>query len=296
MAKIFVTTIDTGIAPKMRRDLEEMGFTITTPQYTCFQAKKPGVSCTLYSSGKLMVQGKEMHDFMTFYVETNILGDLSYSHPELDQEMHARIGVDETGKGDFFGPLCVGAVYADEEGIKELLKMGVRDSKQMTDKKIVELAQKIRQKFDHTIIRIFPKKYNELYAKFNNLNHLLAWGHATAIEELVKKTGCHSVIIDQFASEHVVEKALERKSVDVKLTQRHRGEEDVIVAAASIIARAAFVEAMHKMSEQYHVKLPKGAYSGVTEAGKALIAKYGKEILNQVCKLHFKTLDKILNA
>lgn len=290
----FVATISLELADKLRHDLLEQGFEITTPAYTVFSALKKGVSCTLYTSGKLTVQGKDMGDFISFYLEPEILKSVAFSYPETQVSMTARIGIDESGKGDFFGPLCVAGVQADEEKIKELLAIGVRDSKQIEDKAIRILSAKIKKACPHTIVFISPKKYNELYANFHNLNHLLGWGHATAIAELVAKTGCTNVIIDQFASESVVQNALHKKKLNVQLTQRHRAESDPVVAAASILARAAFLEGLERLSQQFEIEIPKGASPQVIRIGKQLVNKFGPQILEEVAKLHFKTKEEIL--
>ncbi len=291
----FVTKIDLALADKLKNDLLDQGFELSNPPYTVFSGKKKGVSCTLYSSGKLMVQGKEKKDFIQFYLEPEILKNLSFSHPEILIDQTPRIGIDEAGKGDFFGPLCIAGVYADEKGIQKLIEMGVRDSKTMNDKRIIALASQIRSYFPHSIVSLHPAKYNELYAKFKNLNSLLAWGHATAIEELVLSTGCKNVIIDQFASEHVVENALTRKKIEVDLTQRHYGEEDPVVAAASLLARTAFVEGIDNLGKMVSMTLPKGASPLVIATGKKLLVKFGNEMLTKVGKRHFKTLDAILH-
>jgi len=290
----FVAQIDLALAPKLEADLKDQGFELGAPVYTIFQAKKKGVSCTLYQSGKLTVQGKEKEEFITFYLEPEILGNLSYSYPTLDIDQTPHIGVDEAGKGDLFGPLCIGAVYADEAGIEKLIQMGIRDSKRMQDSTILKLAKQIRETYLYTTIKIFPAKYNELYERFRNLNSLLGWAHAAAIETLHQKSGAKKATIDQFAGEHVVLSALEKKEVEVELTQRHKGEEDPVVAAASIIARAAFVEGIDKLSEEHQVHLPKGASNLVVEAGRKFVARHGRENLSEVAKMHFKTIDKIL--
>jgi ribonuclease HIII len=291
----FVTTIDLSLADKLKNDLLDQGFELSIPPYTLFSAKKQGVSLTLYTSGKLMVQGKGKEEFIAFYLEPEILKNLSYTHPHLDADLTPRIGIDEAGKGDFFGPLCIAGVYADKDGVQKLIEIGVRDSKTMQDKVIIAMASRIRSLFPHSIVRLHPLKYNELYDKFKNLNHLLAWGHATAIEELVQSTGCKKVIIDQFASEHVVENALKRKHLEVDLAQRHRGEEDPVVAAASILARAAFVEGIDQLGKMIGTTLPKGANSMVIAAAKKIVAQHGQEILKKLGKLHFKTLEQIIN-
>lgn len=290
----FVTTVNIALAQKMREDLLAQGFEISVPSYTFFSAQKKGVSCTLYTSGKLTVQGKDREDFIKFYLEPEILQNLSYSYPEeTQQDLTPRIGIDEAGKGDFFGPLCIAGVQADGEQIKQLVAIGVRDSKKMTDQAVLSLSKKIQANVPHAIVRLYPAKYNELYEKFRNLNHLLAWGHATAIGELVEKTGCKKVIIDQFAAEHVVENALKRKQLQVELTQRHRGEEDVVVAAASILARAAFLDGLRQLGQKIGFDLPKGASAQVLKAARELVEKQGKEILGSVAKLHFKTTGQL---
>lgn len=292
----FVKMIDLKLANKLKDDLISQGFEISTPPHTLFSAKKKGISCTLYTSGKLTVQGKDKADFISFYLEPEILKDLSFSYPETQVDMTEHIGIDEAGKGDFFGPLCVAGVCAGGDTLKKLLELGVRDSKKLSDATILKLATRIKSVAPHHVVRIFPKKYNELYESFQDLNKLLGWGHSAAIEELVKNTQCKKVVIDQFASEHIVENALKRKQLEVELTQRHRGEEDPVVAAASILARAAFLEGMEKLSQMAGMELPKGASQLVIDAGKRLVAKHGKESLEKYAKLHFKTLDKVLEG
>jgi ribonuclease HIII len=292
----FVTNIDLGLAGKLKGDLQEQDFELTKPPYTLFSAKKKGISCTLYESGKLVVQGKNKDEFIEFYLEPNILQSFTYSYGAIDTEVDTtgRIGIDESGKGDFFGPLCIAGVYASGTEIMRLQELGVRDSKAMTEKTILTLAKKIRAEFSYHVVKINPAKYNELYSNFSNLNKLLAWGHATAIEALVEKTSCDNVIIDQFASEHVVINALKRKNIDINLTQRHRGEEDVVVAAASILAREAFVYGIKSLSEQCGIELAKGASKKTIAAGREYVRTHGREQLPKVAKMHFKTLDAIV--
>lgn len=292
----FVATIDLALAEKLRTDLVERGFELTKPAHTLFSAQKKGVSCTLYTSGKLTVQGKEMEEFITFYLEPEILQSVTYSYPEVEIDFTSRIGIDEAGKGDFFGPLCIAGVQADENKIKELLSIGVRDSKRLSDDTVLKMSRKIRAICPHSIVKISPQKYNELYENFKNLNQLLAWGHATAIGELVEKTKCKNVVIDQFASEHVVISALKRKNLEVDLTQRHGGEADPVVAAASILARAAFLEGLEDLGRAIGTTLPKGASKQVVEAGRKLVREKGEEMLQKVAKLHFKTKDEVLRS
>ncbi|MDX8431752.1 MAG: ribonuclease HIII [Candidatus Algichlamydia australiensis] len=292
----FVTKLKKELFDKLHSDLQERGFVFTKPPYTIFSARKPGLIVNLYESGKLTVQGREQEEFIRYYLEPELLQDFSFTQNLDNPDLSARIGIDEAGKGDFFGPLCIGGIYADEQTISQLIKLGVRDSKRMTDPKIMNLATQIKKIVPYSLIRIFPTKYNLLYAKFRNLNELLAWGHASAIEELATKTGCNSAIIDQFASEHVVERAVAKKGLEMQLTQRTGGESDPVVAAASILARTAFLEGMQTLSKQVNLTLPKGAGPQVIEVGRSLVDRDGKEILGDVAKLHFKTRGVILGA
>ncbi len=286
----FSTTIDLALAEKLLEDLKEQGFEISKPQYTLFSGKKPGVVCTLYQSGKLTVQGKNKDEFIEFYLEPYIIQD--FSLPDLSP----RIGSDEAGKGDFFGPLCVAAVYADTGNIDRLKDLGVRDSKGMGERAIFKMAAEIEKHFAHHIVVINPAKYNELYRSFSNLNNLLAWGHATAIGKLVDQTGCGKVIIDQFAAEYVMERAIGKKYPKLEIVQRHRGEEDLVVAAGAILARKTFVSGLEKLGQKYKTVFPKGGGRQTVAAGKEFVKEYGAQELENVCKLHFKNRDAILNT
>ncbi|MBS0623231.1 MAG: ribonuclease HIII [Verrucomicrobia bacterium] len=295
MSSPFVVQIDPLLESKLRAVLEKNNFTLTCPPHTLLQAKKDRLCCTLYTSGKLVVQGKGMEEFITFVLEPEVLGTFTYGqHHHIDPT--ARIGVDESGKGDFFGPLCVAAVFADENCAAELHKLGVKDSKKLTDSTILNLATKIEASYPYSIVRIGPERYNSLYQQFGNLNLLLGWGHATAIDDLLTKVSCTRVIIDQFAAEHVVLNALKRKKCSVTLEQRTKAEEDVVVAAASILARAAFVRGLAYLSQKYGIELPKGASSQTIAIGKQLVNQYGPDVLKQLAKLHFKTTEEILKA
>ncbi len=291
----FVTTVDVGLADRLKVDLEGQGFILSQPPYTIFAARKTALTCTLYQSGKLTVQGKGMDEFIQFYLEPEILGRFELGYENIDLDLTPRIGVDESGKGDFFGPLCIAGVFAEGETVKQLQAAGVRDSKKLSDGSSLKIAAEIKRLCAHHIVAISPIKYNELYSRFRNLNRLLAWGHATVIEALVPRTHCRHVIVDQFASEHLVEEALERKKITCDLRQRPRAEADLVVAAASILARAAFLEGLERLGKEAEISLPKGGASPqVIKAGKIFIEKQGQESLPQIAKMHFKTLDSIL--
>jgi ribonuclease HIII len=279
---------------KLKRGLEEQGFILSTPAHTVFQGRKKGVTCTLYASGKLVIQGKEAEPFIQFYLEPEITLVFLSGNDHLNLDKTPRIGVDEAGKGDFFGPLCIAAVFGDSDSIEHLMQIGVKDSKKLTDQAIAKIAQKIRSSAPYYIVRIGPLKYNQLYPKFYNLNHFLAWGHATAIENLSKITGCKRAHIDQFTKEPLVKKFLTQKQLDIDFSQKTQGENDPVVAAASILARDAFVSGMKLLSDSIGWELPKGASSKVIVAGKKLLKEKGASVFEQVAKKHFKTLDEIL--
>ena len=290
----FTAEVDPSLAKKLETDLLEQGFEISRPPYTIFSAKKQGISCTFYESGKLVVQGKEMKSFIEFYLEPEILQEFHFSHPMADLDKTPRIGMDEAGKGDFFGPLCVAALYADGPGIEELLKLGVKDSKLFSDEPLVKLARKIRAAFPHCIIRLFPEKYNELYGRFKNLNRLLAWAHAAAVADVSQKTHCRKAILDQFTERPIVKEMLLQKRIEIDVEQKVRAEADPVVAAASILARASFLEGLEILGQEIGEVLPKGASAGVISAGVKLVKQRGPLILEKVGKSHFKTKGDIL--
>jgi ribonuclease HIII len=289
----FVTEINLDLTDNLKNYLISQGYVISVIPHSIFSAKHDGVSLTLYKSGKLVVQGKNKDSLIKYYLEPEILKTLNYSYPEMNIDKTPRIGVDEAGKGDFFGPLCIAGVYADENLIQFLIKNEIKDSKKIGDPQIKKLAAIIRTHCPHEIIALFPEKYNELYARFKNLNSLLAWGHATVIEKLHQKTGCKNAHIDQFASKHVVENALSLKKIEMTLQQSHKGEIDPVIAAGSILARDAFVSGIEKLSNFYGVYLPKGANHGVKDAARKYIETHSKEKLHLVAKMHFKTSSEL---
>lgn len=206
-----------------------------------------------------------------------------------------RIGIDESGKGDYFGPLVIAAVFVDATTQSELALMQVRDSKKISDGRILEMAPDIRTICPHSIVAIGPKKYNELYAKIRNLNRLLAWGHARALENLLDKVSCERAISDQFGDEQLILNALQDKGRKVVLEQRTKAESDLAVAAASILARAEFLIRLKRLSDEVGTTLPKGASPAVELAARMVIKKHGRERLDSVAKLHFKTTQAVLN-
>jgi len=207
-----------------------------------------------------------------------------------------RIGIDESGKGDYFGPLVIAAVFVDATTQNDLILMNVRDSKKISDGRILDMAPDIRTICPHSIIAVGPQRYNELYAKIRNLNRLLAWGHAKALETLLERVSCGRAIADQFGDEQLILNALQEKGRTIVLEQRHKAESDLAVAAASILARAEFLLRLKRLSDEIGTPLPKGASPAVELAGRMVVKKYGEERLGAVAKLHFKTTQAVLGG
>lgn len=200
------------------------------------------------------------------------------------------VGLDEAGKGDYFGPLVVAAVC----GVPDLLKeLGVADSKTISDRRCALLSAQIRERFPVEVVAIYPERYNELYASLKNLNRLLAWAHARALENLLARTHADTVMADQFANASVLERALLERGAQVHLTQAPRAEAHPSVAAASIVARDEFVTRLAELGRRHQCELPKGAGPPVDQAGRELYLRGGVELLRKVAKLHFKTSQKI---
>jgi ribonuclease HIII len=213
-----------------------------------------------------------------------------------------RIGTDEAGKGDYFGPLVVAAVWADEEMEATLVSQGVKDSKRTTDAVNRKLAKEIAALCPHQVVKIFPEKYNQLIGRMGNLNHLLGWAHARAIESLLEEIENRNpgkkdrlvVVADQFGDESYIRNALMKRGKTVEINQQTKAEEHTVVAAASILARAGFLNGLAHLAKEYQVTLPKGA-SNVLPAGREVFAKGGEALLSKVAKVHFRTTRQIVS-
>ncbi len=272
------------------------------------------VPVDLFSTGKALIQGKpgELQTQLKAWWDTRngsskesvaqtIAQSSFIERPAAIAENtytgRARIGLDESGKGDYFGPLVIGAVFVDANTEDKLTALGVRDSKLLYDKRIIALAEQIKALCPHFLVPIEPKRYNELYTKVKNLNRLLAWGHAWTLENLLGKVTCDLAIVDKFGDDSYVRAALQEKGRQITVIQQTHAEADIAVAAASILARARFVEYMEQLSRKVGRTLPKGASdSSIIKIGRELVAEYGKDILNEIAKLHFKTTEAILQV
>ena len=208
-------------------------------------------------------------------------------------EYITHIGTDESGKGDFFGPLVIASVMADEKNAQYFLDLGIKDSKKLSDKKMLSMAVEIKKHAPHSIIAISNLKYNELYNNMKNLNKLLAWEHARAIENILEHSSCEYALSDKFGDESLIKSALMKNGRAIRLEQMCKAESDIAVAAASVLARATFVQKMQEMENKYSIKFQKGCSNLVKEDAKLFIEKYGKDRLKEVCKTHFKTYNEV---
>jgi ribonuclease HIII len=159
------------------------------------------------------------------------------------------------------------------------------------------MAEEIKALCPHFVVPIEPKRYNELYAKVKNLNRLLAWGHAWTLENMLEKVSCDLAVVDKFGDESYLNTVLREKGREITIVQQTHAEEDISVAAASILARAEFVRRMEQLSKRVGKALPKGASDpSIVTVGRELVAEHGKDVLAEIAKLHFKTTEVILQS
>jgi ribonuclease HIII len=271
--------------------------------YSIYSIEGDHFNATLYQKvkhgkRKLCVQGSKASEFVEFILEPNVLGEARIGYEDiLDPESIApHAGSDESGKGDFFGPLVVCCAYINPELAEKMREIGVKDCKKMTDAAVLETGAALRRilgQSGYAVVKLNPPAYNRLYAKIKNINCLLAWAHGTAIEELLEKqNACPRVVVDQFApTENTILRALKTKGKSVKVEQRHKAESDLAVAAASVIAREIFLREIRKEENA----LPAGSSDPrVAQVAVENVKKLGPNWLMNNAKVHFRTTDKVL--
>ncbi len=322
---------DPELKRQIREKLKELRPTGSREEQYCdysyrFEHGQERIIVKQYTNGKLQLQGVGGDLYKNILDAVIALYNLKHPNAKLSVDdyvkyepevgLHSRkeslgkpqsetplphIGTDESGKGDYFGPLVVAGVWLDESAAAALETMGVRDSKLLVDKRCRELAAEIRiicnGKFVE--VEILPERYNELYDQFKkekkNLNHLLAWGHARTIESLLEKNPCSYAVADKFGNERFILSKLMEKGKKLQLIQTPKAERYAAVAAASILARDRFLSRIEKLSQTYGILLPKGASDRVIQPALDIIKKRGLDELKKVAKLHHKTTQKILN-
>lgn len=302
----YVCTISREQADSLKNLLLEKEWSMDAVPYSLWRGRHAKLCVVAYQSGKLTIQGQGTGDFVRFTLEPEILHTARFGYEtELAQienpemfEPHA--GIDESGKGDYFGPLVIACAYTDAESAQVLIKAGVADSKTIkSESKIMALDEIIRKhcagKF--AVVSVGPEAYNRLYNNIGNLNRLLAWGHAKALEELLTKVpSCPRAISDQFSkSEWTVRNALQQRGRNIILEQHPRAEADVAVAAASILARAEFVRVLKKLGENAGHVLPKGGGPAVKQLACEIASAEGYDALAKIAKLHFSITEEALS-
>jgi len=284
----------------LRALLEDLGFEFSPKPWTIFFAQRNKLSVAVYEKGpKILLQGKGVEEFVQFELEPKILGEakLGYEEVHSPEMFEPHFGVDESGKGDFFGPLVISGVYVDRGIARKLLDAGVVDSKRIgSDARIRALADTIRKSelgLVETVL-IGPAKYNELYGKFANLNSLLGWGHARVIENLLgKKPDCPRSLSDQFADARVIQQSLLKHGRKIDIQQRPKAESDIAVAAASVLAREAFINWLDRKGKELGFRLARGVSTEVKATAKKIADMRGAEALQEVAKVHFRTAHEI---
>lgn len=295
---LYTIELEPGQLEKLRGWLEHRLWLPFEVDYALFAYKGDGVNVVAYKSGKVVIQGKKTEDFVTYVIEGEITGmpEMGYEevhHPEWF-EPHA--GVDESGKGDFFGPLVSACVIADGDMVRTWQEKGLRESKRVSSDAAILKMEKLIRQTDGVIITTTwagMRKYNELYRKFgSNVNKLLGWMHATSVKEALAKRPVPWGMLDQFSKTPYTQRQLKDVG-DFELKMMPRAEADPVVAAASIVARAEYVRQMAKLAEKAGMPLGKGASAAVKKQGIALVEKLGPEALGDYAKLHFRTAYEV---
>lgn len=272
--------------------------------YARFAFRGTDVNVTAYDKRKVVViAGKGTEDFVTMTLEPEItlaakLGYDEVLHPDW---FEAHAGLDESGKGDFFGPVIAATVIADKAMIDAWREAGVQDSKKIVDNQIIRLDAIIRETKGVVVEVCYCRtmaRYNELMGRPGaNLNRLLAWQHATALGDALAKRAVPWGLLDQFTEQPLVQRELAKKGVqNFELRMRTKAESDPVVAAASVVARAEFIRAMHALSKQFGEKLQKGAGPLVKIQAEQIMQKFGARALGDYAKLHFRTAYEVVSA
>ncbi len=252
-------------------------------QYLVFHAKHNETHVLAYATGKVLLQGEE------------ITPELILIKKHLNKIDYAAIGSDEVGTGDVFGPVVVCTAFVSKEDIPYLEQIGVKDSKNISDDDILTMGSKLAQKLTHTLLIVNPSKYNELTSKSINLNKMKALLHNQAIIKTTSKLEKeYPVIVDQFCQPNLYYNYLSEETLVYRNINFYTKAESVhlAVAAASIIARYAFLLKMKELSTQVGFELRKGASSLVDDQIEIIVEKHGVSILSEIAKLNFKNITK----
>lgn len=296
---LYNTPLTADQATKLKALLQSEGYKFETRPYTLYFAQKDKLTIAVYEKGpKAVVQGRGTEEFVRYKLEPDILGEAKLGYEEfLNPQMYEpHFGIDESGKGDFFGPLVIAGAYVDRDIARHFQQLGITDSKRIgSDKKIRDLATAIRNsRTPQSVVVIGPERYNALYQKIGNLNRLLAWGHARIIENLCEiKPDCPRALSDKFADVRVLERALMEKGRGIVLDQQTKAESDFAVAAASILAREKFIDWLEEQGKALGTPLLRGVSAAVKKSAQSIVRSGGREALAKVAKMHFKTAAEV---
>jgi ribonuclease HIII len=269
----------------LRTRLEARGFEFKPLAYAHYQARGPGVVVNAYKSGKVVVQGNAAAD---------LLRDEGLAAPAAPKLAGAVVGSDESGKGDYFGPLAVAAVVVKPGQEEALREAGVRDSKEMSDSLVLRAAVAVRKLCPHAVRVLAPAEYNARHEDEKNVALFLATLHAEAVARALKGTTATRVVIDQFTFAERLEGALRRQGVELPVEIRPRAEDNPAVAAASVLARAEFLLGLRELASEHGLEeLPKGAGPPVEAAARRIFREGGMKALAAVAKVHFKTTLRV---
>lgn len=304
-SKCAVYTLTAAQIASLHDALAARGWDFCAQAYAAWKAVKGRSNVVAYNSGKTVFQGTATAETVEFVLEPEVLhvahavtdreAKEGQAAAELDAEFHC--GIDESGKGDFFGPLVIACVATEGDAVHRLKEAGVMDSKQISgDAQIARLASLIRRECTGrcAVLAFQPETYNRLYARFGNLNRMLAWAHARTLENLLEICpGCPRAISDQFGQGDLVRRALLERGRRIVLDEHPKAEADIAVAAASILAREEFVRRMSALSAQAGLALPKGAGPAVLSCGREFLKIHPASELVRFAKLHFKTAQQL---
>ena len=295
MANSYTLKLGAAAQAEVRGFFQDKGFEFHEAPHAFWNARGPECNATFYRSGKLLLQGKEAD------VYRGLLGDETpgarpfHAGLILQPKPAPRtwIGTDEAGKGDYLGPLVVAGVLLKREHLEILHTLGVDDSKALSDHRLPEMVRAIEALGPSEVLVLSPARYNDMYASMGNLNRMLAWAHAKVIESLAGQGEAEWIIVDQFEKRGAVSRRVAAAGISLPITERPKGESDPAVAAASVLARAAFLRVLKSLSRRYQVELRPGAGGPTLASARAFVKAHGRDGLKDVAKLHFASTDQL---
>ncbi len=271
--------------------------------YVIFQAQDGDTVITMYESGKIMFQGTTADVDSSMWLEMD--GQSKKDNPEVKEKEKkyyycSSIGSDEVGTGDYFGPIVVTASFVKNEDIPYLEELGIKDSKKLTDEKILDIAPKVAKKISYKSLILSNQEYNEKHGSNNNMNKIKAIMHNKVLYQMVQQTKekYDYIIVDEFARENrYYDYIKDMKEIQRGITFMTKAEDkNLAVACSSVISRYIFLKEFDKLSDSLHIPLPKGAGANVDVIGEEIVDKYGQDKLKEVAKLNFANTERILKT